>query len=354
LGLLTRSLLLDLLRQIYPVLTALGAGAMLLVGGFVPVLARWLRDEIDIGKAGDVVSTLGGAWLPRRGTRMEDLGLPLNRALAPLLFEEIQEVSRRVGARPPAQTHLTDLPCCGVVAWGRHGHEPVLVIGLPLIDVLTRNELRAVLAHELAHLARGDAARIAWAVAFVDELSAALEPNGAPLRAWQRFSPLRIWSKSCLALGQAVLGPVVRGQESRADRAAASLAGGDSAASALVKTALVQPLFREVLDAYDAQSTALPNLYALFRQFWARLPEPLFTALRHDLLTKRAGPVDPAHPDMIDRLAVVQSFPSRPRAEAAEPATHVLGDIDAIERQLHARLFGLDRPEPSVFHRAGS
>jgi Zn-dependent protease with chaperone function len=355
LGLIARSLVLDALRHLYPLVTGLGTVVLFVFGGFVPVFRRWLGDEIDLGSGRDVVRTLGGYWIPRRGMRRnEDLGLPLTRAQAPLLFDEIHELARRLGARPPAQTHLTYLPCCGVVDWGRRGHEPVLVIGLPLLDVLTRNELRAVLVHELAHLARGDAARIAWAVAFIDDLSEAMTVRSTPSSVWQRYSPLGLWSAGCLALGRACLGPVVRGQEARADRAAASVAGGDAAASALVKTALVQPLFREVLDTYDARSSDLPNLYALFRQFWSRLPEPLMTAMRHRLLTDRTSQAHGAHPDLIDRLAAVQSVPPRPCADATEPATHVLGDIDAIERQLHARLFDLDRPEPSVFHRAGS
>ena len=41
--------------------------------------------------------------------------------------------------------------------------------------------------------------------------------------------------------------PVARGQEARADRCAAAIAGGSAASSALVKVAVVQPLFREVL-----------------------------------------------------------------------------------------------------------
>jgi hypothetical protein len=47
---------------------------------------------------------------------------------------------------------------------------------------------------------------------------------------------------------------------------AAAIAGGSAAASALVKVALVQPLFREVLEHYDPASSE-DNLYAFFRAF---------------------------------------------------------------------------------------
>ena len=68
----------------------------------------------------------------------------------------MNEVAQKLGVKPPGQVRLTYLPCCGVVAWGR---SRALILGLPLLRVLTVAELRAVLAHELAHLAAGDATR---------------------------------------------------------------------------------------------------------------------------------------------------------------------------------------------------
>src|SRR5437764_1005281 len=83
-----------------------------------------------------------------------DPGPVLARTDAPLLFTVVNEVARRLGVKPPGQIRLTYLPCCGMVAWGR---SQALVLGLPLLRVLTLAELRSVIAHELAHLARGDA-----------------------------------------------------------------------------------------------------------------------------------------------------------------------------------------------------
>ncbi len=171
-----------------------------------------------------------------------------------------------------------------------------------------------------------------------------------------RLNPLRAWATGCRRLGDRLVAPIARGQEVRADRASAALAGGDAAASALVKVALVQPLFRQVLDRYDPERDDLPNLYAFFRDFWARLPAPLTTAMRHGLLADRRAPVDPAHPPLLDRLAVVQAYPPRAGPGAvATPASALFADLDAIERGLHDHLFATTRRvEPTVFHRAGS
>jgi len=109
---------------------------------------------------------------------------------APLLFSSIDTMARRLGARPPGQVRLTYLPCCGVVAWGR---SQALIIGPPLLRVLTQVELRAVLARELAHLARR--------LGLGDEVAGPDQPAG---HARPRASPL----PDRLALIQAYAGPV--------------------------------------------------------------------------------------------------------------------------------------------------
>jgi hypothetical protein len=324
---------------------AAGSAGMIALGGFVPVLGGWLRDEID--GWGDVVEALGGVCLVSETRDPDaDLGPVLGRSDAPGLFAEVGAVARRIGARSPGQIRLSYLPCCGVVAWGR---SRALLLGLPLLHVLTLAELRAVLAHELAHLARGDATRSARATRFVDVLGRALEGSGA--RTW---GPLKLWASACRGAAIGLLAPIARGQEARADRAAAAVAGGGAAASALVKVALVQPLFREILAYYDPTAEG-PNLYAFFRAFWTRLPVPVQTAMRHRLLADRRALDDAAHPSLLDRLAIVQAYPDRAHsATDLAPASSVLGDIEAMERMLHNRLFGGPAVEPSVFHRAGT
>jgi Zn-dependent protease with chaperone function len=148
---------------------------------------------------------------------------------------------------------------------------------------------------------------------------------------------------------------VARGQEARADRCAAAIAGGSAAASALVKVAVVQPLFREVLDAYDPNNSGDLNLYAFFRAFWYRLPPDVHTAMRLTVLTSRNGNLDPAHPPLPDRISALQAYPDPASLNGdGQPATTFLGDLEIFEQMLHSRLFGLPVVEPSVFHRAGT
>ncbi|WP_165223608.1 M48 family metallopeptidase [Aquisphaera insulae] len=341
-----RAMILRVLEHLYWTVTATGTMAMLAVGGIFPVLGGWLRNEIS-GWA-DIVRIMGGTWFSVATRDPDsDLGPVLGRVDAPLLFTSIDAVARRLGVRPPGQVRLTYLPCCGVVAWGR---SRALLVGLPLLRVLTQAELRAVLGHELAHLARGDATGAARSARFVEGLRLALEQDGGRSR-----GPLAAWARFCLREASWLIEPVARGQEDRADRSAALIAGGSTAASALVKVALVQPLFREVLDCYDPNHPEYPNLYAFFRAFWFRLPPETLSAMRLQILTHDDIAHDATHPPLPDRLARVQSYPDLVSANGdAQPATTLLGDLEIFEQMLHNRLFGGPAVEPTVFHRAGS
>jgi Zn-dependent protease with chaperone function len=329
--------------------TSLGAVVMLPLGGFVPVVGAWLRDE-PIGGWGGVVERLGGAWpRPDRDDPDADLGPILARADAPRLFDDLDRLARKLGTRVPREVRLGYLPICAVTSWGR---SKVLVVGLPLLDVLTRGELRAVLAHELSHLARGDATHAARRSRFFASLeSRLLDPDNV-----SRFSPLRAWASACSSIGSRLAAPLAREQETRADSDAARLAGGPTAASAVVKVALVQPLFRTLLDHFDSLGPNDGNLYAAFRAFWTSLTPDFLESMRHRMMTHaHEAPVDRAHPPLLDRLAAMQAHPDR-RSDADEPdatAVSVLGDPEALETMLHNRLFGTASVEKSVFHRAG-
>jgi len=341
-----RNWMLRLLERMYWIGTFTGSLILLVFGGFIPVTRGWLNNEVDGWS--DVVGALGGVWFAVDTKDPDsDLGPVLARVDAPLLFSTIEKVGRRVGVKPPSQVRLTYLPCCGVVAWGR---SRALLIGLPLFRVLTQGELRAIVAHELAHLARGDATAAARSARFVEGLELAVGRNGRRVR-----GPLGAWARFCLREASWLIEPVARGQEARADRCAAAIAGGSAAASALVKVAVVQPLFREVLESYDPNNSGEMSLYAFFRAFWYRLPAEVHTAMRLSVLTSRHGSHDPAHPPLPDRIASLQAYSDPASVNGdGQPATTFLGDLEIFEEMLHNRLFGLPIVEPSIFHRAGT
>ena len=325
---------------------AVGSAVLLALGGFVPAIRAWL-DDSGRGPRG-LIEVLGGIRLPRVSNDPDsDLGPILRRSEAPGLFDEVAEIARRLGVRPPEEVRLSFLPCCGVVAWRRSS---CLLLGLPLLHVLDLAELRGVIAHELAHLARGDARRTAGSLRFVEGLGRALDdPAG------HSWGPLRLWARACRSAALALIGPIARGQEARADRASAAIAGGGPAATALVKVALVQPLFRELLGHVGPGRPAGSNLYATFREFWGRIPASLLETMRLGLLARDDAPDDSPHPPLPDRVASLLAYPARPDAPSGGlAASSLLGDPEWLEQMLHDRLYRHPAIEPSVFHRAGS
>src|SRR5436309_10423008 len=84
-------------------------------------------------------------------------GVPLVRERVPALFSMIDEVARALHAPRPDRVLLTpdynctalQRPRLGIFGWP----ENVLMIGLPMLETLSRSRFRAILAHELGHLA---------------------------------------------------------------------------------------------------------------------------------------------------------------------------------------------------------
>ncbi len=332
--------------RVYRLGLGLGTVVLLILGGFVPVLRGWLDDSVSSWS--DLVATLGGISIKLDSADPDaDFGPILKRSEAPRLFDILADLAAQLDIRPPEEVRLAFLPCCGVVAWRR---SRALLLGLPLLPVLDVQELRAILAHELAHLARGDATWSARLIRSVEILDRALDDPDS--RTW---GPLRWWALGCRRVALDLLKPIARGQEARADRRSAAIAGGRNASSALVKVALVQPLFRELLEVLDIEDASSRNLYATFRLFWERLPEPLVDAMRMRILTSTESPVQSPHPPLADRVAQLQSYPDRPsNPPLPESSLTLLGDLEWIEQMMHDRLYKLHPIEPTIFHHAGT
>ncbi len=85
-------------------------------------------------------------------------GIPLRPEDAPMLFETSARLAKKLRMRPFTRILLTPEGGAGVVElprpWG--GTISYLLIGLPLLEALSLEELEAVLVHELGHLRGGD------------------------------------------------------------------------------------------------------------------------------------------------------------------------------------------------------
>lgn len=86
-------------------------------------------------------------------------GLPLQQEDAPAFFALLEELRQKLNCAPFHEVLLVpehnaavvQIPRLGILGW----HKNYLLIGLPLLQGLAPEELKAVLAHEFAHSSRG-------------------------------------------------------------------------------------------------------------------------------------------------------------------------------------------------------
>ena len=271
-----RNWMLRILENAYWLGTFTGTAVMLVCGGFVPVGQRWLLNEI--GGWSEVVETLGGVWFPVITNDPDsDLGPVVARVDAPLLFDD-----DRFGW-PPTGRETPGAGAADLSSLLRRGGLGPLACPVDRIAALPG-----------AHPGRASGDRGARARApgpgrrdagrSVRPVSSRASSGPSSKTGRKVWGPLGAWARLCLREAARLIEPVSRGQEARADRCAAAIAGGGAASSALVKVAIVQPLFREVLSAYDPTETSESNLYAFFRSFWYRLPADFHSAMRLNVL----------------------------------------------------------------------
>ena len=239
----------------------------------------------------------------------------------PVLHGEIARLADQVGTRPPDRIVLIPNvnayvrefgPLLGLVGGTR-----TLAIGTPLLDTLTVSQLRAVLAHELGHLAGGDTRLGPLSYRTQQVLGNVVGRLGGSLsgRAFAAY-----WK-----LQYRVSAKVRRGQELVADRAAVSVAGRQAAADALrvvQVTAIGQDLFHQaylgpLLEAGHRPTDLRDGLRQALCGRWSVLTGYL------DLPVSDADPYasHPPTPERVHRLAEL-------------PETHAGGTDDRAARSL--------------------
>jgi Zn-dependent protease with chaperone function len=297
-------------------LIALGVGAVLLalhgfgilvlkflipIGALLVVLGRSLHVEIDPPD-----------------------GLTVDHPEAPELFAMIDEV-RSIIRSPKVHTLIVDGELNAAVAQvptvgGLFRTRNYLVLGLPYLALLSADELRAVIAHELAHLAGAHGrfgARVYRVRATWERLLEGLEQRDS---VWtglaRRFFEWYVPYFSAYTL------PAARAHEVEADAAAAA-AGGDAAGSSLVTGALGSrwlddtywpALFERMLDEPKPPAAFDPMAHEIWR---ARKGPSDLADWYQRLLTAESDPTDP-HPSLAERLARLGSDPLRALALAQE------------------------------------
>ena len=277
-----------------------------------------------------------------------ETALPITRAQAPALWRLVVEVAEQLGTAGPDNLFLvldsisfaTELPLrlSDATFTGR-----TLGLSLTLLYLLSEQELRALIAHELNHFRRHDTrpqrlaslltefiaitlAIVAIGVARLpDPLSALLRP---PVQS--RFTRFARWQQARML-----------DREFRADRAAAEIAGAAACASLLIESTLVARIWSIIVDEHLQNVAAgAPHIGAVV----AMTARTLFTDsdVRPWLGKPEQSVARRAHPHYVEHLAALGYDLPTARALAQSTKTSVarlmLENPKALDIQLTERL----------------
>ncbi|MDH5832758.1 M48 family metallopeptidase [Luteimonas kalidii] len=276
---------------------------------------------------------------------------------APLLQAEVERLRQATGA-PPLEGIVIDGDFNAKAAsvprvLGLLGHRHTLVLGLPLMRVLDREELAAVIAHEFGHFGARDGRFAAWIYLSRGtwyRLRDGMAQHGFAF-AWL-LARFYAWLAPRFDLDSRAL---TRRHEYAADAVAARAAGEAAAASALLRVEIAS----RRLDA-----RFWPRLWARARSQPhppVELQAPLLRAMTggpvavERLLAAAARAQDPrdTHPALPQRIEALRS-PAR-LLSPVEPSAALLGGLeDTLERRLDAAWRDDIRPHWEALHAAAA
>ncbi len=274
-----------------------------------------------------------------RFSRFTPPGPQLSPAEHPDLFALVERLAAEARVPVPEQVFLTMEANAGVSELGFPGfRRKLLLVGLPLLEVLSVAQLQAVLAHEFGHFRGGDAAL--GAIAYrtrrrIERTIAQLARSGSRV------------ANVFLAYGRfylRVTRALSRAQETAADLFAARIAGSEHAVKALQSVAMLDG----VVPAFWAEEVT-PVLRAGFRPALLELfgryarAEAVHARMAEDLRRKMsislAHPFD-SHPVLKDRIAAIEALECRAGENGRDGLAISLLDRERAEELMLRHVLG--------------
>lgn len=235
-------------------------------------------------------------------------GISLGEETQPSLWTEVRALAQGAQTRAPDEIRLVAEPRVRLVEdtrrLGLAGGTRRLLVGVPLLEGLTRDQMRGLVAHELFHLSTGGGT----ATARLHRAQAMLARTVGDARLGRLRAPLR-WHAGAYA---AVVRPLLREREVEADRVAARVAGPETAAAALRELPVLRTAWGDYLEQYVALGAPIGmRPTRLFDGFAAMLADPRrrrrLNPVRIDLPEPPRKPYD-AHATLAERIAALAAL----------------------------------------------
>jgi Zn-dependent protease with chaperone function len=320
-------------------LAALGIGFVVVLALLVMLCALFVIGLILVSKSVVLIKLallpLGFGYFLVRAlwfTLPAPQGRRVTAAEVPGLFAEIEQVRRSVKARPVHEVLLTpdfnaavvETPRLGMLGWPKR----YLAIGLPLLASLPPYQFRAVLAHELGHLAQNHARFGNWIYRIREtwyRILEALERQRSSLIAvFRRFFD---WYAPYFNAYSFVL---ARANEYEADRESARVTSredaGDALAAVYAKSEYIEARFwREFYGRAEKQAEPPAQPFSDYVTALRSVPAEHAAAALANVLERETGLHD-THPSLRDRLAALGVEPNIPLSFQLSAAHTLLRD----------------------------
>ena len=260
--------------------------------------------------------------------RMSDIeGVEITPADAPRLVALVQELRRVVGAPrihrlvvgAGLQASAIQVPRVGIF-WPRN----TLLIGYPLLVLLSEEQLRAVVAHELAHLGRAHGRVAHWIyrtqVSWRRLIGVLAQRGAVPLFVhWV----IRVYIPRL----ERHSGNIAREQERFADQCASRAAGSRAAADALIVTSVGEHILRASFwpTTLDVRQAELPRPYSRMRRELRLGANDASAATLAELLEDVTESAD-SHPALAERLAALGETAAIPASPTVSVGEALLGE----------------------------
>jgi Zn-dependent protease with chaperone function len=264
-------------------------------------------------------------------------GYTLDRCRAPELWAIVGELAGRLGTREPDEIRVIPDVNAAVseqtTMSGLRGGRIYLIVGLPLLQAMTVQQLRSVLAHELAHYSRRHnhlAALTYRGRMTIMQVIEQLQPT--PSLAWLFSVYARLYFFVESAVG--------RSQELEADRYSVQEAGKQATLAALRETQLLVATWEVYLDNYLRwgweAGYAPAEVFGGYRQ-WLNGGSDDITGLRRQAPEPRRPRWD-SHPAIDERVAAICVTPDSAVPSDPRPATELLPNLDKVVEMMDAML----------------
>jgi Zn-dependent protease with chaperone function len=272
------------------------------------------------------------------------VGLPLNRKTFPELAQLVDRLAREIGVENLKRIFLVPEFNASVVQIPKYGAfgfaDNYLMIGLPLLQSISPNQLTAILAHELGHLSSNHSKFDAWIYRLSIAYSKLLENSTSQESSGRIFKVFLNWYVPVLNAYSFVLR---RRNEYVADNFAVKIAGANSTADALIlidvyALNLSEQFWSIVYQSVHEESVPPQDVFARLGSFVKEEIEiDKAQELLERCLSEKTNYAD-THPCLLDRLQAIGythkiNLPPLTNLTAAEK--YLGKSLDSVTQQLN-------------------